>query len=129
MGDNNLETRVAILETDVKYLKDGHAEMKTIIKGLEGVPYDIRGVSQKLDTVIEQQKEMKKEVKEEIKDIESRIDCLEDEPKIVQELPTMMGVDRTKMYEFIKWGVSIALIILGIAGRLLGIDIGPMGGM
>ena len=129
MGESNLETRVAVLETDVKYLKDGHLEMKTILKGLEGLPYDIRGVSQKLDTVIDQQKELKKDVKEEIKEIEERVDCLEDEPKIVPELPKMMGVDRTKLYEFIKWAISILLIILGVVAKIMGVDVGPIGGV
>ena len=62
MGDN-LGERVGVLETKVAYLESGHNELKVILKGLEGMPYDIRGIGTKLDTVIDQQKEMKKEVK------------------------------------------------------------------
>ena len=122
---DNLTERVGILETKVTYLESGHNEMKSILKGLEGMPYDIRGIGQKLDTVIDQQKELKVEMKQEIKDIEDRMDCIEDNSKPHRELPKFLGLERSQIYDIIKWTTSIILVIAGIYAKMHGLDITP----
>lgn len=120
MAESNIESRVAVLERDVLYLKDGHMEMKSILKGLESLPYDVRNIGHKIDVLIDDGKEYK-----------TRLTAIESAPKEDRRKPekkVFLGLERNQMLDLIKWGVTITLIILGIYAEMHGVKVAPIVG-
>lgn len=127
---DNINERVGILETRVTYLENGHNEMKLILRTLQEMPYEIKGVNTKLDTLIETQRELKLEVKDEITQIEERLDCVEEKgPVMPAELPKFLGLERNQIFDLMKWGLTILFFALVIIGNVLGIDLSPFIGL
>lgn len=123
---DNINERVSVLETRVTYLENGHNEMKLILRTLQEMPYEIKGVNTKLDTLIETQRELKLEVKDEITQIEERLDCVEEKgPVMPAELPKFLGLERNQIFDLMKWGLTILFFALVIIGNVLGIDLSP----
>ncbi|WP_159065930.1 hypothetical protein [Deinococcus ficus] len=124
--ETGLETRVALLERDVSYLKDGHNEMKATIKELKELPVQINTINHKLDTVLENQIERKLEVKEAIEKIEERIDCIEDDMN--KPVEKSKGINPDDWAPWIKYAVFFGMVLAAVITALTGTSLPVIGG-